>query len=187
MSGSASTRDTRYQVHSVEFFFGRVEPSRIVYQVLGDDVLMCIVNLRAQQPCDDNIRCRDVIDPRSTHFVSESASTRDTRYQVHSSRVNFGKVETSRTWRWCTGRCIVYLRTPQPCHDNIRWRDIMNPRSTYFVSGSASTRDTRYQVHSTSYLLVKLSQVISYTWRYGVLMMVYRTRYIYAHSSRATI
>ena len=28
--------------------------------------------VRTQQPCDDNIRCRDIINPRSTHFVSRA-------------------------------------------------------------------------------------------------------------------
>ena len=30
--------------------------------------------VRTQQPCDDSIRCRSIINPRSTHFVSGSAS-----------------------------------------------------------------------------------------------------------------
>ena len=30
--------------------------------------------VRTQQPCDGNIRCGDILNPRSTHFVSGSAS-----------------------------------------------------------------------------------------------------------------
>ena len=53
--------------------------------------------VHTQQPFDDNIQCRDIINPRSTHSVPGSASTRGTRYQVHSGGQSFGKVQPSRT------------------------------------------------------------------------------------------
>ena len=66
---------------------------QIVRVRLPHDVVPAV---RTQQPFDDNIRCRDKINPPSTHFVSGSASTRGTRYQVHSSGESFGKFEPSR-------------------------------------------------------------------------------------------